>query len=185
MKLLCLDLEMQTPGGNHPTGKIIQVGYCIGETNNGKILKSNSIYINIHEQLTDFIKDLTHITQEQVDNGTTLFDAYITMMKDHKKYGCFINPLTWGGGDSVYLRKELKREHPVSDDRVYWRLGRRWIDCKTLYVAWRCANNKQLAGGLSKAMTKFNLKFEGKKHNAEDDAINTFRLYCRLLDEMR
>jgi hypothetical protein len=30
-------------------------------------------------------------------------------------------------------------------------------------------------------MTKVELKFEGRKHNA-DDAFNTFRMYCAILN---
>lgn len=58
--------------------------------------------------------------------------------------------------------------------------GRRELDAKTLYQVYRCANYKQLSGGLAKALTKFGMSFEGKKHRAADDAYNTFRIYCKL-----
>jgi len=55
------------------------------------------------------------------------------------------------------------------------------LDCKTEYVGYRWANEKQHQGGLSKAMTKFGMGFSGRKHDALDDAFNTFVFYRRLL----
>jgi inhibitor of KinA sporulation pathway (predicted exonuclease) len=54
-----------------------------------------------------------------------------------------------------------------------------------LYVAWRMAHCRDIAGGLAKAMTKLGLAFQGRKHNALDDALNTFRIYRALLAEFR
>jgi inhibitor of KinA sporulation pathway (predicted exonuclease) len=90
-----------------------------------------------------------------------------------------LNPLTWGGGDTVILRQQLG----LSEER--WMFGRRWIDVKTLYVAWRMSHDKEISGGLAKAMTRLGLTFQGRKHNALDDAHNTFRMYRALLAEFR
>jgi inhibitor of KinA sporulation pathway (predicted exonuclease) len=52
---------------------------------------------------------------------------------------------------------------------------------KTLYVAWRMAQGKDISGGLAKAMTKLGLSFRERKHDALDDSLNTFRMYRALL----
>jgi len=68
-------------------------------------------------------------------------------------------------------------------DRERWLFGRRWLDAKTLFVAWRMAQGRELQGGLGRSMTKLGLAFEGRQHNAIDDAENTFRIYRALLFE--
>jgi len=88
-----------------------------------------------------------------------------------------LNPITWGGGDTETLREQLQL------DREQWLFGRRWLDAKTLFVAWRMAQGRELQGGLGRSMTKLGLAFEGRQHNAIDDAENTFRIYRALLFE--
>jgi len=168
-----LDLEMC-----QPSKKIIQIGACTGNVITGEIFEKLSIFINPHEQLSKEIIDLTHITQEDVDNGVTLEEGYRKLQEMHKKHKAFVNVITWGGGDSIELLTQLQKENPNFEG---WEFGRRWIDTKTLFVCWRIANSQQIQGGLAKSMLKLGLKFEGKKHNGLDDAVNTFLLYSKLL----
>lgn len=184
MKVLCFDLEL-----NQPSNKIIQIGWCVGETNNGNIYVRKDMHVNPHEELSDFIKKLTGITQEQVELGYPLDHVYRVMCQDHKAMGCFVNPAVWGTGDSYTLRKQLQDESrlytQIEYDDAKWPLGRRTIDVKTLYQAYRTANNQGLSSGLAKSMRNLGLQFEGKKHSAQADAVNTFRVYCKLLDYFR
>lgn len=168
--ILSLDLEM-----NQPSGKIIQIGYIIGNVNTGDILEEKSLFVNPEEQLSDYIITLTGIKQNQVDDGTTLKEAYDELKETFKQYDCFRNPITWGGGDSECLRNQLNLDNEM------FLFGRRWIDVKTLYVSYRVANGLSHQGGLAKAMTKMGLQFSGKKHNATCDAKNTFKMYLHML----
>jgi inhibitor of KinA sporulation pathway (predicted exonuclease) len=170
--ILSLDLEL-----NQPSNTIIQLGIAVGNLNTGEILLKEVIDIHTTEILNPFIIDLTGIRQIDVDHGQPLQSAYERMVSIANQYDTFINPITWGGGDTETLRKQLDLDH----DR--WRFGRRWIDVKTVYIAWRTAQQKEVQGGLAKAMTKLGLCFSGRKHNAGDDAANTFRIYHRLLQE--
>ncbi len=175
-KFLALDLEM-----NQPSKRIIQIGACVGDVTNGEILETLSVFVNPNEELAPFIIDLTGIKQEDVDSGMNLPEAYDKLVELFKKQTPFINPVTWGGGDIVEIFNQLNKYYPDHKfDNVF---GRRWIDVKTLFVCWKLGigqgNNMQ--GGLAKSLTKFGLKFEGKKHNATDDAVNTFRMYCAML----
>jgi inhibitor of KinA sporulation pathway (predicted exonuclease) len=176
-----LDLEF-----NQPSGKIIQIGACVGNKNTGRILDSLSVMINPGEILAPFIIELTGITQEDVDKGSSLEDGYQKLMLLHKMYDSFINPVTWGGGDNSELRDQLviERTPPpnVIADMSDWCFGRRWIDVKTLFISWRFANSQPIQGGLARSMTKVGLRFQGRKHNAMDDAINTFHMYKRMLE---
>lgn len=172
-----LDLEM-----NQPSGKIISIGAVVGNITTGQIFDKLHVFINPHEHINPFITNLTKITQEDVDSGLTLEEAYHKLKKMHENYGAFLNAICWGGGDSQELIKQLKQENPHFEG---WCFGRRWIDVKTLFISYRLANLHQIQGGLARSMTKFGLSFQGQKHNARDDAENTFRFYCKLLQYLK
>ena len=164
-----LDLEM-----NQPSGKIISVGAVVGNILSGEILGSLHVFVNPQETLAPFIVTLTGIKQEDVDGAGTLLEAYEQLRAMHLIFEAFMNPITWGGGDSETLKAQLPSD-------VEWCFGRRWIDAKTFYISYRLANGLPIQSGLSKSMSKLGLAFEGKKHNAKDDALNTFRIYCEML----
>ena len=176
MKLTALDLEM-----NQPSGKIIQIGAVIGDTDTGEISQRLRIYVNPGEPIAPFITELCDITQKEIDDqGIPLYDAYLQLKEFHLKYSTFLNCLTWGGGDSQAIYDQL-----TLDQRDEGCFGRRWIDAKTIYVSEQIARGQPVQGGLAKVMTKYNLKFNGRKHDALDDAENTFRLYHDMLVRMR
>lgn len=172
-----LDLEM-----SQPSKKIIQIGACVGNISTGEILEKLSIFVNPKEQLSEFIIGLTGITQADVDAGVTLEEAYLKLKEMHLKYSSFINSVCWGGGDSNELAEQLLKENP---NFTGWCFGRRWIDVKTLFVSWRFANGKPIQGGLAKSMIKVGLKFNGRKHNAMDDAVNNFYMYRAMLEKLK
>lgn len=174
MIITALDLEM-----NQPSNKIIQIGAVIGDLKTGEILSSLSLIINPHETLNPDIIKLTGILQEDVDAGTDLEIAYEALKNIHIGAKSFINPLTWGGGDSQFLRDQLK----MNDEK--WCFGRRWIDAKTVFISYCMANDLKFYGGLGKSLIKLGLKFDGQKHSALDDARNTFIIYRELLKRIK
>jgi inhibitor of KinA sporulation pathway (predicted exonuclease) len=182
MILMALDLEL-----NQPSGKIIQVGAVAGDLDTGEILARFGVVVNPLEPIDPFIVELTGVTQERADAGVAIETAYTSLCAFHALHGCFTNALTWGGGDTETLRQQSFEGTWRDDDPGLpkWPLGRRWIDCKTLYVSWRLAHGKKVQGGLARALTKFGLRFEGRKHDAVDDAANTFRFYHRMVSLMR
>lgn len=171
-----IDLELNQNPTSGP--KIIQIGAVVGNIRTGEILERYSAYINPQQALEPFIIQLTKITQEQVDSADTLLSAYMGLEEMHKRHNSFINPITWGGGDTTELYAQLKTENTNFSG---WCFGRRWIDAKTLYCSYRIARGEDPSGGLAKAMTKFKLRFNGQKHNALADAENTFQIYKHML----
>ena len=172
-----LDLEM-----NQPSQKIISIGAVVGNITTGEILERFHVFVNPKEVLNPFIIELTKIKQSDVDQAGDLANAYLDLKLIHEKHKSFINTITWGGGDSQEIGNQLKQEGYDFDD---WCFGRRWIDVKTLFISWRLANGSQIQGGLARAMTKVGLKFQGQKHNARDDAENTFRMYVKMLEMLK
>jgi inhibitor of KinA sporulation pathway (predicted exonuclease) len=209
---LSLDLEM-----NQPSQKIIQIGAVAGNIFTGQILERLSVFVNPGEQVREDIVKLTGITQEMVDAGVRLEDAYSQLAAMHARHDCYVTPITWGGGDSQELREQLNEKwtdartlqhaavlmahmndiaeilelesrqrfqfatQVTKEDLQSFCFGRRWFDVKTLYIGYCLMNDMKLQAGLAKAMTKFGLAFKGRKHNALDDAENTFTMARTLL----
>lgn len=176
MKLTCLDLEM-----NQPSGKIVQIGAVIGDTQTGEIIDRIRIYVNPGEPIAEFITELCGITQAQIDEqGISLEDAYFQLKKFHKKAD-FINPVSWGGGDSQEIYDQLNEEV-----RKRWCFGRRWIDAKTVFVSQMIAHQNRVdSSGLANSMKAVGLQFVGRQHDAQDDAENTFKMYQYMLSSLR
>lgn len=174
MRLLALDLEL-----NSPSEKIIEVGACAFDTD-WSWHEKRSWLVHPGEPIDPRITELTGITDVMVQSGTSLERAYTELIEWRDAIGAFINPLVWGHGDVQKLEREASELGLETR-----RFGRRVIDAKTVYVAWRIANGKAPAGGLAKAMTKFGLAFDGKKHRAADDAYNTARIFTAMLEQLK
>jgi inhibitor of KinA sporulation pathway (predicted exonuclease) len=174
-----LDLEMNQ---TETASKIIQIGAVVGNITTGKILDTLSVFVNPDERLNPRIIELTGIQQRDVDRGMSLGEGYFKLKRFHENYFSFINTVVWGGGDSQELRNQLVAENPGFTD---WCFGRRWIDAKTIYVSLRIANGKTIQGGLKNACKKLGVTFSGPAHRADNDAANTFKIYCRLLDILK
>lgn len=177
-KYLSLDLEM-----NQPSRKIIQVGVSIGSLTDyrNNELESYVWYLDPEEEITEFITDLTGITNRDIkDFAIThqeLSDRLVGLIDKNK---CFVNPVVWGIGDSETLTNEFK-----SRNIEFQRLGRRSIDLKTWYVMNRISDNKSHSGGLSSSMAALSnnkLKFAGLAHRADVDAMNTLRLFFYIME---
>ncbi len=168
---LSLDLEM-----NQNSGKIIQIGACVGNVYTGELLGEFSQLVKIDEPLNPFIVKLCGITDADLhSDGVTLLEAYERLLKFRNHFETIQrNPLTWGGGDSNELHTQLG--HVES-----WPFGRRWLDLKTVFQFYQLSKQQKVQSGLAKSMNKLGRPFKGTKHNAKDDAINTFYIAHDLI----
>ena len=173
-KFLALDLEL-----NQPSGKIIQVGIAIGDKNTRfEDYVVRKWYIDPQEPISEFINDLTGITDSDIRAEAYSHEHVARelseLIKEHK---VFVNPVTWGGGDSVELLAEFCKNHAD-----FPHFGRRWIDVKTWYTYLMLTRGKAASGGLASAMGYFKLHFKGPAHRADVDAANTLALFFKLLE---
>jgi len=198
MNLIALDLELEQPKTNSQTpdskldlSKIIQVGWVIFEPMlNGSmnILKERREYINIHVPLSEFIKKLTHITDEQIESGDTLINVYNKLYVDRSEFNTSRVIRQWGGGDMDQIRIELESETSINileSNNFKWEFGRDGFNVKHLYQAYALANNHNTSGGLSKCLSNCGLTWMGQgKHDALNDAVNTAQLYSFLQSKL-
>lgn len=173
-KFLALDLEL-----NQPSGRIIQVGVAIGSpAQSEEEFVVRQWLLSPDEPLAAFITELTGITDadlaERAVSWEQMAQELLALIEEHKP---FVNPVTWGGGDSVELLQAFK-ERGIA----FPAFGRRWIDCKTYHVFSSLAQGKSTSGGLRSIMARYGLTFKGVAHRADTDAFNTLRMFFRLLE---
>lgn len=178
---LCLDLELNNKNdGTVP--KIIQVGVAIGCPTNPEEILTKSWYLNPNEPITEFISQLTGITdetiqQESVSHETVAQELGSLIVENQ----VFVNPVVWGGGGYGNDATELKDE--FRDRNIDFRFfGNRVIDVKTINTYKKLIQGKSASGGLRKCMNSYKLKFEGTPHRAEIDALNTLRFFFYFLN---
>jgi DNA polymerase III alpha subunit (gram-positive type) len=178
-RYVALDLEY-----NQPSGTVIQVGVAIGSA-----AQSQHEYVvrrwdlKVDEPISEFITKLTGITDEDCRAGVALAQCAQELGKLLIEHEVFVNPVTWGGGDSVDLLRAFAQAQVE-----FHHFGRRWIDVKTwttLLSLARTQSAKIQHGGLSKAMARYKLQFVGKAHRADVDAFNTLRLFFAILERQR
>ena len=173
---LGMDLEMSQPGG-----EVVQIGAGVMHLPTGELLERLNVYVQIGKPMDYRTMLLTGIDDDiLLREGGTLLEGYHALVSLHRRHRCFINGIEWGN-DFRYLRERLGDE--IKDEG--WAFGRRTVDVKTLYVEWRRANNENTKSGLSKSMAKGGLQFLGRKHHADDDAVNTLRRWRRMLELLR
>jgi inhibitor of KinA sporulation pathway (predicted exonuclease) len=179
---LALDLEYNSDGKTG-TQDIIQVGLCVGSPVSGIHYKEQFFVKPSNKEvvLYPFITKLTGITQENYDANSISWSTVVDEIRRlNENYKFFVNPVTWGIGDSYDLIKTVKEENL---DFPFF--GRRIIDVKHLFLFIECANGRAMSGGLSSAMGKHKLQFQGKSHRADNDAYNTLIFYFHLLKRQK
>ena len=177
---ISLDLELEQPftkigveDSKLKIQKIIQVGYCVFNADTGEFLKEVCKEVNIGVPLSNFIKNLTGITDEQIKKGTSLVKIIEELYSDILIYNADKKLLTWGAGDQEAIKVELPKDYP-------WKLGRSSFNVKHLYQLYRDLRGEKVSSGLKKSMNRLGLNFEGSAHNALVDAKNTAFIFMKL-----
>jgi inhibitor of KinA sporulation pathway (predicted exonuclease) len=175
-----LDLELNNKNDG-TTPRIIQVGVAWGSPIRPEELKTYSWYLNPQEPITEFIQNLTGITDEIIQEKSVDHKTVAQELGELIKVNnCFVNPICWGEGDATELKDEF-RERGI--DFPYF--GRRVIDVKTLYVFNQMVRGKSPSGGLRKSMISYGLDFIGQSHRADVDALNTLRFFFYFLQRQK
>ncbi|KAK6170665.1 hypothetical protein SNE40_019000 [Patella caerulea] len=191
--LLIIDFESTCwENRNYRTQEIIEFPAVLLNTSNGKIESEFHYYVQPQEQptLSTFCKELTGITQEQVDEGIPLslcltkFTYWIENLEREKNI-MFVKSeyvpkgvnagtiVTWSDWDlNVCLLYEAKRKQI----RTPYQLNS-WIDLRLAYKVFYQRKPK----GLNGALEDVGIIFEGRQHSGLHDSRNTARLAWRMI----
>jgi ERI1 exoribonuclease 3 len=131
-----------------------------------------------HPIVSKFCRELTGITQEQVNAGIDLKSALDTHKEWIKKH-CKINEVTivtCGHWDlRTMLQKDLKNNGLVLDsDSIY----KRFVNIKDLHL--KITNER--ARGMLSMLDYFELDLEGRHHSGIDDCHNISRIFIKLVE---
>ncbi|XP_061191853.1 ERI1 exoribonuclease 2-like [Saccostrea echinata] len=174
------------------TQEIIEFPAVLLNTTTGEVESEFHYYVLPEEQpmLSDFCKQLTGITQEQVDNGIPLriclrkFSHWLDRLQKEK--GLIFGPPSDDLGDAAYttfvtwsdwdlgtcLLNECKRKQLIKPSQL-----NNWIDLRATYRKFY----SRKPNGLNGALQDLGIEFEGREHSGIVDARNTATLAYRMM----
>ncbi|XP_041364611.1 ERI1 exoribonuclease 2-like [Gigantopelta aegis] len=192
--LIVLDFESTCwKDCKYKTQEIIEFPCVLLNTWSGQIESEFQYYVqpSEHPVLSDFCKQLTGITQDQVEQGIPLslclkkFDHWISRL--HKEKGvtftvdnsktvaALTTIVTWSDWDlGVCLQYECRRKQ-IRKQPVF----NSWIDLRATYRKFYSRKPQ----GLNGALQDVGIKFEGREHSGLCDARNTARLAWRMIKD--
>ena len=189
--LVVLDFESTCwQDGKHRTLEIIEFPAVLMSTATGEILSEFHHYVLPQESpiLSSFCRELTGITQDQVDEGIPLSLAlskfrhwlkrigeqqrlvYNSAADDGQPRCTFVTWSDWDLGVCLQFearRKQLRKPAELNS----------WIDLRATYRKFYERKPK----GLNGALQDLGLSFEGREHSGIVDAKNTARLAYRMM----
>ncbi|ESO87198.1 hypothetical protein LOTGIDRAFT_183637 [Lottia gigantea] len=193
--LLIMDFESTCwQNDKYRTQEIIEFPAVLLNLSNGEIEDEFQFYIQPQEEpvLSMFCKELTGISQQQVDEGIPLalcikkFNHWLEKIEREKNImfnnADFVPPgvkaatvVTWSDWDlSVCLLYEARRKQI----RTPYQLNN-WIDLRSTYRKFY----KRKPNGLNGALQDVGIQFEGREHSGLHDSRNTAHLAWRMVQD--
>jgi len=156
--------------------EIIEFAAVIVKKNNFKIVKKYSKFVKpvIHPSLTEFCKNLTSISQENIDQA----DTFDIVLQDFRRevleaFNYDVAFCSWGNYDKNILKENCDLhgvKFPFEDENH--------INLKNF--VWKKVLNRDKARGISATLNYLGMVFKGRKHRGIDDAINIVRILKAL-----
>jgi inhibitor of KinA sporulation pathway (predicted exonuclease) len=153
--------------------EIIEIGAVMVEADNLKIISEFQTFIKPvrHPILTDFCRQLTSITQQQVDNAPLYQIAIANLQQWLSQYSNFIFG-SWGD----YDRKQFQQDSNFHS--VPYPIDSEHINLKKLFSK---SQGFSYTHGMTKALELAGIELEGIHHRGIDDARNIARLIPYIL----
>lgn len=175
MRFIVLDLEL-----NQPSRSIIQIGAVTLDLKEESIEHFFDEITDPDEKLDTFISELTGITERQIKNAKPLRDILIQFWRKFKKARTAKRIAAWG--DDVKWILEASRSlgvTPPSNLQIY--------DFKQFAKFFRASKGESVRSGvgLMNVLNTLDIPFEGKHHNAFDDAKMTAKLVLRYFQDVK
>lgn len=171
--IFCVDVEATCSDDNsvpREEMEVIEFGGVLLDRDSMEILERVEFFIKptLHTTLTPFCKELTHITQEQVDNGQTYLYSLNQMRAFQERFGRDLCWCSWGAFDkNIFLQDGvLHGLSPLLEPHNHFNLK----------VWFSNLLGKTKGFGLDKAIQHQNLEFVGQHHRALSDAENVAQI---------
>lgn len=165
--LIILDLEF-----NQPSKKLIELG-AVKLFRDGGITKEDTFseLIQIDEPVSDYIVRLTGIDDKMLKKeGKPFTEVALRFHNWAISKSKNIVLASWGGGDIPALRKAYE------DNLMKYPFRGKTFDAKSIAVWMSCMCGKRTnkgGDGLGTLLKAWQIKFEGNRHRAKDDALMT------------
>lgn len=177
MKYIILDLEASCwkKKEKGQINEIIEIG-AIAINEEGEKLGEFAEFIKpkVHPILSDFCKELTSITQAEIDSAKNFPEVIASFwewigLNENSYFLC-----SWGFYDKTQFGKDCKLHE----------LDRSWLE-PHISVKHQYAKIKALhkACGMARALDLEGMKLEGRHHRGIDDARNISRIFIKYLTD--
>lgn len=155
--------------------EIIEIG-CSIINEKGDLKNTFTVFVKpeIHVELTDFCKNLTHISQNDVDKGITLSEALLKL-DDFLINNNVSSWSSWGYFDRNKIIQETSLKKINYDERFLSSLPH--SNLSDIVKKHRGLNRKC---GVGKTLNALNLEFVGDRHRAIYDTMNMARIVNKI-----
>ncbi len=175
-QIVFFDVEMNCSDHkrNNEEWEIISLG-AIRCNSSFKVMRNEVFYSfikpKINTVLSDKCKTITEIVQEDIDEASdfnTVLYNFVNWVGDIDKT-IFVS---WGQEDIKAIIRDCKKNLVNID--ICNRIKSKYLDYQNEFSRFMCSKDRI---SLINALGIYNLDFEGKQHNAADDALNLARIY--------
>lgn len=178
-RIIVCDVEMTCyPDDKFPEGEkreIIQIGYAFLNPITLQISQPMDIIVRPQRsRISDYCTELTGLDWNTVRRGIPYQDAVKFFMKNAATRSSVWS--AWGKDDECFIQmsQEFNAIYPFSDH---------YINIQELF--WIMRNTPTIRPSLKRAAEELGLVFEGRWHNAKDDAYNTACILRELIKRGR
>ena len=193
LNLGVLDLEMTCDGrqdGNkfiddgrmkHYKREIISVGFVVFN-DRYEIKQSYKTFVKPVKNavLTDYCKNLTGISQTDVDNGKKCSDVFSEIFDICKKY-CINIILTFGNFDKAAIINSARRYQKAKDQaKNLYIISAKILDMKPIIMKAAVKTKTKHEPGLSKIADSLGIKNDLPNHDALNDSVLLYKV-CRRI----
>lgn len=177
MYYIVLDIEATCWENEQKDSETIEIG-AVKYNDKLELVDTFDIFIKPEENpiLSDFCKDLTSITQEQVDNGYT-FNIASNMLWDWMTDGG--KELYWLCSWGFYDKKQLTKDCARHSLETAWLQNHISVKHQfaDIYGIKPC--------GTREALRKLGMPFDGRPHRGIDDAKNIGKIFKFVFDKLK
>ena len=173
MNIIVFDLEATTEKNRERSGpdaydmECVELGAVkLNENGSPKTCFQGFIKPVVNTELSEYCKNITHISQEDIDKAPPFKNVIEDFQKWIGKDPYLL--LSWGFYDFHQLIKDCKR-HDLPYDFL--------IDHHSNLKRTFAKKRKMKQVGVMRALKMLKLDFNGQQHRALDDAINTSRIF--------